>query len=276
MATSPPLARALKGPSALNPEWRSRYELAVVAARQAGQHALRYFDSGLTVEWKQDRSPVTVADREAEALLRTTLLGAFPRDGFLGEESGDTPGTSGFRWIIDPIDGTRSFVRGIPIWATLVGLEYQDEQIAGVAELPAMGQTYRALRGDGAYRGERRIRVSDVATLQDAILFYSSISWFVRAGRRDEFLTLSLKTQRQRGFGDFYGFVLVAQGSGELMIEHGVHSWDVAALKPIVEEAGGRFSDWDGTPTIHRTDVIASNGRLHDVALRILHGDNSV
>jgi histidinol-phosphatase len=257
----------------LNPEWRSRYELAVAAARQAGQLALRYFDSDLTVEWKQDQSPVTVADREAEVLLRATLLGAFPADGFLGEEFGDTPGTSGFRWIIDPIDGTRSFVRGIPIWATLVGLEYREEQIAGIAELPAMGQTYRALRGDGAYRGDRRIHVSEVAKLDDALLFYSSLSWFVKAGKHDEFLALTVQTQRQRGFGDFYGFVLVAQGSGELMVEHGVHAWDVAGLKVIVEEAGGRFTDWDGLPTIHRPDVIASNGRLHDVALRLLRGD---
>jgi histidinol-phosphatase len=256
----------------LNPEWRSRYELAVSAARQAGQLAMRYFDQDLTVEWKQDHSPVTVADREAELLLRSTLLGAFPNDGFLGEEFGDTPSTSGFRWIIDPIDGTRSFVRGIPIWATLVGLEYLDEQIAGVADLPAMGQAYRALRGDGAYRGDRRIHVSSVATLDDALLLYSSLSWFVKAGKKDEFLALAVRTQRQRGFGDFYGFVLVAQGSGELMVEHGVHAWDIAGLKVIVEEAGGRFTDWDGTPTIHRPDVVASNGRLHDVALRLLGG----
>ncbi len=256
----------------MTPEWRARYECAVAAAQQAGRLALRYFDTGLAVEWKQDQSPVTVADREAEALLRGTLLRAFPGDGFLGEESGDTPGTSGFRWIIDPIDGTRNFVRGIPIWATLIGLEYRDEPIAGVAFVPPLGQTYRALRGDGAYRDERRIRVSDVADLRDAIMFYSSLSWFVKAGRQDAFLELARRTQRQRGFGDFYGFVLVAQGSGEFMVEHGVHVWDVAGLKVIVEEAGGRFSDWDGTPSIHRPDVLASNGRLHDEALRLLSG----
>jgi histidinol-phosphatase len=257
----------------MNPDWRARYDLAVDAAGKAGRLALAYFDTGLAVEWKGDHSPVTAADREAEALLRTTLLGAFSDDGFLGEELGSTPGSSGFRWIIDPIDGTRNFVRGIPIWGTLVGLEYRDEQIAGVAEVPALGQTYRALRGDGAYRGERRIRVSDVADLGEAIVFYSSLSWFVRAGKEREFLELTARTQRQRGFGDFYGFVLVAQGSGEVMAEHGVHAWDVAAIKPLVEEAGGRFTDWDGTPTIHRTDVIASNGRLHDEALRILRGN---
>jgi histidinol-phosphatase len=256
----------------VNPAWRSRYEVAVDAARKAGQHALRYFDTNLTVEWKGDQSPVTIADRETEALLRTTLLGAFPDDGFLGEESGDTPGTSGFRWVIDPIDGTRSFVRAIPIWATLVGLEYRDETIAGVVELPALGQTFRALRGDGAFRGDRPIRVSAVNTLADSLLFYSSLSWFVRAGKQEEFLELTLRTQRQRGFGDFYGFVLVAQGSGEVMVEHGVHAWDVAAIKPIVEEAGGRFSDWDNTPTIHRPDVIASNGLLHEEVLGLLRG----
>jgi histidinol-phosphatase len=257
----------------VNSDWRSRYDLAVETARKAGRLALRYFDSGLAVEWKPDHSPVTVADREAEALLRTTLLGRFPHDGFLGEESGDTPGTSGYRWIIDPIDGTRSFVRGIPIWATLVGLEYQGEQILGVVDVPALGHTYRALKGDGAYRGEHRIRVSEVNELAEAQIFYSSLSWFIKAGCQDRFLALAGQTQRQRGFGDFYGFVLVAQGSGELMVEHGVHVWDVAAIKPLVEEAGGRYSDWDGKPDIHRTDVIVSNGRLHDQALRILqHG----
>jgi histidinol-phosphatase len=257
----------------LNPEWRSRYETAVEAARRAGQLALRYFDVGLEVEWKSDHSPVTVADREAEKLLRETVLATFPHDGFLGEESGDSPGSSGFRWIIDPIDGTRSFVRGIPIWGTLVGLEYRDEQIGGVADVPALGVTYRALRGDGAYRNERRIRVSDVADLSEAMIFYSSLSWFVRAGRQEDFLELTRRTQRQRGFGDFYGHVLVAQGSGEVMVEHGVHPWDVAALKPIVEEAGGRFSDWDGTPSIYRPDVVISNGKLHEEALGILRGE---
>jgi histidinol-phosphatase len=254
----------------VHPEWRNRYDLAVEAARKAGQLALRYFDGSFAVEWKSDLSPVTVADREAEQLLRRMLLGAFPNDGFLGEEFGDTPGTSGFRWIIDPIDGTRSFVRGIPLWATLVGLEYKDEQIAGIAEMATMGHTYRALRGDGAYRNERRIRVSTVSDLSQALVFYSSLSWFIKAGHQETFQELVRRTDRTRGFGDFYGFVLVAQGSGELMVEHGVHAWDVAAIKPIVEEAGGRFSDWAGGTSIHRPDVLVSNGKLHDEALTLL------
>ena len=251
--------------------WQSRYDLAITAAQQAGRHALGYFDKGVVVEWKSNHSPVTVADREAEQLLRQTLLGKFPEDGFLGEESGEQPGTSGFRWIIDPIDGTRSFVRGVPLWATLVGLEYRGKQIAGVAYIPVFKQVYRALRGDGAYRDDRRIRVSNIAAFEESQAFYSSISWFMKGGCKDAFLDLVCRTQRQRGFGDFYGFLMVAQGSGELMVEYGVNSWDLAALKPIVEEAGGRFTDWDGNSTIDRPDILASNGKLHDAALALLN-----
>jgi histidinol-phosphatase len=258
----------------MNPEWKNRYAVAIDAAEHAGRLARRYFDDTFKIEWKADQSPVTVADREAETLLRQMLLDAFPRDGFLGEEYGDTLGTSGFRWIIDPIDGTRNFVRNIPIWATLVGLEFQDEQIMGVACVPSLGLTYRALRGDGAYRNDRLIHVSAVDKLSEALLMYSSLGWFMKAGREKQFIELTLHTQKQRGFGDFYGFLLVAQGSGEIMVEHGVHAWDVAAIKPIVEEAGGRFSDWDGTPSIHRPDVIVTNGKLHDDVLAILNRSN--
>ncbi len=254
----------------MNPEWKARYEAGVEAAGKAAQLAMRYYDNGVAVEWKQDNSPVSIADREAEQLLRGDLLGHFPGDGFLGEEYGDQPGTSGYRWIVDPIDGTRSFVRGIPLWATLVGLEYQGEIIAGIVVVPALGHVYRALRGDGAYRGERRIRVSDVKRLEESMLFYSSVAWFKKTGRQDMFLDIAARTQRQRGFGDFYGFVLVAQGSGEVMLDHGVHSWDVAAIQPIVEEAGGRFTDWKGNRTIQTPDVIVSNGVLHDEMLSLL------
>ena len=256
----------------MNPEWRSRYEAALEITRRAAQKALAYFDTSLAVEWKNDHSPVTIADRETEQELRTSLATLFPGDGFLGEEYGDTPGTSGFRWILDPIDGTRNFVRCIPIWGTLVGLEYKGEQIAGVVAAPALGQTWHALRGAGAFRNDRPIRVSEVGELSDATVFYSSLSWFVKANRQDMFLELIRRTQRQRGFGDFYGFVLVAQGSGEAMAEHGAHAWDVAAIKPIIEEAGGRFGNWDGQSTIHHPDIIVSNGRLHDAVLRVLNG----
>jgi histidinol-phosphatase len=254
----------------MNPDWRSRYELAIAVARRAGEVAMGYFDGSFTVEYKGDESPVTVADREAEQLIRTLVREEFQGDGFLGEEFGDTPGGSGYRWILDPIDGTRSFVRGIPLWGVLVGLEYRGEMIAGVCHAAPLGHTYHALRGEGAYRNERRIHVSDETDLKKALVFYSGLQWFVQAGKEHAFLELIRETDRQRGFGDFYGFMLVAQGSGELMVEHGVHIWDVAAIQPIIEEAGGRFTNWDGKVDLHRPDVVVSNGKLHEQTLQVL------
>ena len=257
----------------MNPDWRSRYERAIELTRRACQVAMRYYDGDVHVEYKGDSSPVTVADRETEQALRSSLQEAFPGDGFLGEEYGDTPGSTGYRWILDPIDGTRSFVRGIPLWATLVGLEYKGEPIAGVCECATLGHTYHALRGGGAYRNDRRIRVSDQADLSKSLVYYSSLSWFLKAGKEQNFLDLVRASERQRGYGDWYGFMLVAQGSGEIMVEHGVHAWDVAALIPIVEEAGGKMTDWDDGRDIHRPDALATNGVLHPQALAILNGN---
>jgi histidinol-phosphatase len=256
----------------MNPDWRSRYEQAIEITRRAGQVAMRYYDTALVVEWKGDLSPVTIADRETEEHLRASLEKAFPGDGFLGEEYGDTPGTTGYRWILDPIDGTRSFVRAIPIWAVLVGLEYKGELISGIVHSPPLGHTYHALRGNGCYRDERRIHVSDQADLSKSLVFYSSLSWFLKAGREKEFLELVRRSERQRGFGDWYGFLLVAQGSGEVMVEHGVHAWDVGAIIPIVQEAGGRMSNWEGKIDLYAQDVVATNGKLHEEVLRILAG----
>ncbi len=255
----------------MNPAWRTRYELAMEAARKAGELARGFYETTFDVEKKADNSPVTIADKRAEQLIRQLVAQHFPDDGFLGEEFGDQPGGSGFRWVIDPIDGTRSFVRHIPIWATLIGLEYRGEQIGGIAYIPVFDQMYRALRGDGAYVGDRRIQVSKEDKLSESLMCYSSIRWFQSAGREKTFLELVSKTQRQRGFGDFYGFVLVAEGAADLMLEHGVHEWDVAALKAIVEEAGGTFTDWKGTPTTATPDVLATNGKLHAATLAILN-----
>jgi histidinol-phosphatase len=254
----------------MNADWRTRYDVAIEAARKAGDLANSFFATDLQVIWKSDQSPVTLADQNAEKLLRETLLGRFPTDGFLGEEFGDTPGSSGYRWIIDPIDGTRSFVRGVPLWGTLVGLEYKGELLAGLAYVPPLKQMYRALRGDGAFKDDRRIHVSKVDRLEKAHLYYSSLTWFEKAGAAKEFLDLYHRTERQRGFGDFYGFVLVAEGAGDIMVEHGVHAWDVAALIPILEEAGGKMTAWDGTIDIERSDVLATNGLLHAEAMKFL------
>jgi histidinol-phosphatase len=254
----------------MNSEWRARYELARVAARAAGEVAVGYFDGSFTVEIKGDHSPVTVADREAEKLIRKMIADEFPGDGVLGEEFGESPSTSGYRWILDPIDGTRSFVRGIPLWGVLAGLEYKGELIAGVCHCPCQGEMFHAVKGGGAFRNDKQIRVSDETDMKKANVFYSGLKWFVEAGREKGFLELVRRTDRQRGYGDWYGFMLVAQGSGEMMIEHGVHIWDVAAVKPIIEEAGGRFSNWDGKVDLLKPDVVVSNGKLHDETLRIL------
>ncbi len=256
----------------MNTDWRTRYELAVEAARQAGDLAHTYFDGSFEVEWKADQSPVTVADRRAEELIRAVVAKHFPADGFLGEEFGDQPGESGFRWVIDPVDGTKSFVRGIPLWGTLVGLEFREESIAGVCYAPALNQLWRALRGDGAYRDDRRVRVSDVGELSRSLLCYSSVNWFRAGGREAAFLELAKRTDRQRGYGDWYGFALVAQGSAEVMVDAGLHRWDAAAPRALVEEAGGRFTDWAGTPTTDAADVLASNGKVHAETLGILNG----
>jgi histidinol-phosphatase len=256
----------------MNPEWRSRYDQAVDAARKAGDLARTYFDTTFEVEWKTDQTPVTVADRRAEELIRGLVAKHFPADGLLGEEFGNQSGTSGYRWVIDPIDGTKSFVRGVPLWGTLVGLEYRGEQIAGVCYAPGLGQLWRALRGDGAYRDDRRVRVSDVADLSAALVCYTSLGCFSDPGRRAAFARLADRTGEPRGHGDWYGFALVAQGSAEAIVDYGLSQWDAAAPKAIVEEAGGKFTDWAGVPTAEAPDVVASNGRVHGETLRILNG----
>ncbi|MFL5329560.1 MAG: inositol monophosphatase family protein [Gemmataceae bacterium] len=255
---------------------RERYEVAIAAAQEAGAIARRYFPDtsaaafARQVEWKKDNSPVTIADREAEDHLRKVLLERFPNDCFLGEESGDSSGTSGYRWIVDPIDGTRSFIRGIPMWATLVGLQRGTELIAGVVHEPSLGNTYRALRGDGAFKNDRLIHVSAVERLEHAMLCTCDLNFFEAAGQVDVCLRLARKVQRQRGYGDYFGFVLVAQGSADVMLDYGVHPWDVGALIPLVLEAGGTFTDWTGAPMFESPFALATNGKLESEVLAVV------
>jgi histidinol-phosphatase len=198
------------------------------------------------------------------------LLGRFPDDAFVGEEFGDKVGSTGFRWIVDPIDGTRSFIRGIPLWGTLVGLEYRGELIAGVVVEPVFRNTYRALRGDGAFKNNQRIQVSRTDRLADAILCTCDLNFFDQNNKMDQFLRLAKQVHRQRGYGDYFGFTLVAQGSADVMLDFGVHSWDIAAIIPLVEEAGGTFTDWTGKQDLEQPDALASNGKLHDAVLTVL------
>jgi histidinol-phosphatase len=244
---------------------------AIRAARAAGEVAMRYYRGGFQVTIKPDQTPVTQADREAEQAIKRVLGRAFPNHGFLGEELGEE-GPRDRRWIIDPIDGTRNFIRGIPIWAVLIGLEDAGEVIAGVVFNPASGELLWARRGDGAWSGDDRLRVSECDALKDAFLLHSDLHLLREAGYWDRFLRMLDACGRTRGFGDYYGYGLVAAGKAEIYLETDLKPWDVAPVKILVEEAGGRLTDFAGTPTIYNGSVLATNGRLHDPALRALAG----
>jgi histidinol-phosphatase len=247
---------------------------AVEAARAAGEVALKYYRGGFDVTLKADRSPVTQADREAEQVIVDVLGRAVPDAGFLGEEFG-AQGPQDRRWIIDPIDGTRNFVRRIPLWATLIALEEQGQVTVGVVYNPVTGDLYTARRQDGAWLNGQPVRVSAVEKLAQAQLIHAGLDILRRGGHWDGFVRLVDATDRQRGFGDYAGYGLVAEGKAEIYLEMDVKPWDLAACQVLVEEAGGRFSDFDGRPTIYSGSALATNGRLHDVVLAHLHGERA-
>ena len=244
-------------------------DAAVDAARAAGRIALKYFRGGFDVAKKPDDTPVTPADREAEQAIVEILGRAFPDCGVLGEEFGGR-GTKEVRWIIDPIDGTKNFVRGIGIWATLIALEERGEVTVGVIHNPVTAELYTARRGAGAFLNGERIRVSDVAELGRAFFLHAGLGIVRKGGHWDGFARLIDATDRQRGFGDYMGYGLVAEGKAEIYAELDLKPWDLAAPKILVEEAGGRFTDFAGRPTIYTGTALATNGRLHDAALALL------
>jgi histidinol-phosphatase len=243
-----------------------RLEVMVEAARAGGAVALEHYRRGFSVSLKADRSPVTEADREAERAIADVLRARCADHGVLGEEHGES-GSRERRFIIDPIDGTRNFVRRIPTWAVLIGLEESGAVTAGVVWQPVTGVLHTAWRGQGAWRDGERIRVSPVDALECALVVHSSINFLKRSPYWDGFLRLSDRTQVQRGFGDFSAYLWVAEGQGEIALSTTVKAWDVAALKVVVEEAGGRLTDLDGGSGIYGTTCCASNGLLHDEAL---------
>jgi histidinol-phosphatase len=254
-----------------------RLEVAIDAARAAGAVALGYFRTGLAVELKGDRSPVTRADRECEQRIVEVLRRTFPDYGFVGEEFGDHGGASDSgaagarpKWIIDPIDGTKNFIRGIPYFATLIGLEEDGEITAGVIYAPAVDDLLYAQRGHGAFDRSGRLQVSRVASLRDGMVVFGGIDIFRQGGYWNGFERLVRASGRQRGFGDYFGHTFVARGQAEAMVELDLKPWDLAAIKIVVEEAGGRFTDFTGTPTIYGSSAIASNGLVHDEILALL------
>jgi len=228
----------------------------------------------LHVVTKPDLSPVTDADQSVEDGIRRTLSRARPRDAVLGEEGGAT-GHSQRRWVVDPIDGTKNFVRGVPVWATLISLMVEDEVVVGVVSAPMLQRRWWASQGGGAWTGRSLLRasechVSDVSRLDDASFSYSSLSGWDEHDRFDAFLTLARRCWRTRAYGDFWSYVLLAEGAVDLAAEPELALHDMAALDVIVREAGGRFSSLDGTPGPLGGNALASNGRLHDQALAYL------
>lgn len=225
----------------------------------------------LSVRSKPDLTPVSDADTAVETALRATLARTRPRDAVLGEEFGATapaagPGTR--QWVIDPIDGTKNFVRGVPVWATLIALMAGDEPVVGLVSAPALGRRWWAATGHGAYAGRHTaaatpISVSGVSRLADASFCYSDLTGWEQNGRLGAVLDLMRGTWRNRAYGDFYGYMLVAEGAVDIMVEPELSLWDVAALVPIVTEAGGAFTDLDGKPGPAGGSAVATNGRLH-------------
>lgn len=241
--------------------------LALELADEADAITLQHFQSTtLAVRTKVDMTPVSEADEAVERAIRERLQHERPDDGIVGEEYGAS-GTGSRRWIVDPIDGTKNYVRGIPVYATLIGLDHDGEVVAGVVSAPALGRRWWAARGEGAFCNGRPIHASRIATLEEAHLGYDSITDFDEHGGTDGFLRLTRRCTRARGFGDFWIHMMVAEGAIEIAIEPKVAPWDMAAVQVIVEEAGGRFSTVGGAPRYDGGSALSTNGPLHESVL---------
>jgi histidinol-phosphatase len=237
----------------------------------------RFRAEDLKVSIKPDETPVSEADTAVEEAVRRTLGRARPRDSIQGEELGRT-GWGPRRWIIDPVDGTKNYVRGVPVWATLIALAVEDEIVVGVVSAPALGRRWWATKGDGAYAGRslrsaQTCQVSKVASLSEAFLSYSSPAGWVTTGRGAGFGQLLEACGRTRAFGDFWSYMLLAEGSVDIATEPELNLHDMAALAVIVEEAGGRFTALDGTPGPYGDNALATNGLLHDEVLGLIGDD---
>jgi len=241
-------------------------------AKGAGDITLKYFQSALDIDHKADESPVTAADREAEEYLRREIQRKFPEDEILGEEfGGTTEAGKRRRWILDPLDGTRSFVRGVPLYGVLIGVEYEGEIIAGAVNLPALDDLVVAQRGSGCWWNGKPAHVSSTEKLEQSLVLTTDVANNYRYGKGNAWELLSARAQMVRTWGDCYGHVLVATGRADVMVDPIVEIWDIAAVKIIVEEAGGRFTDYAGHPTIYNRCAISTNGLLHEQVLQLVH-----
>lgn len=258
-----------------DPVLSEREELTTFAlelADAADRISMRHFRRRPRVDRKPDRTYVTQADTAIELELRARIEKKYPAHGVLAEEYGDRSSNQETRWIIDPIDATHSYLRGVPAFATLIALERAGVLEVGVISAPAMSERWHAVRGGGAWSGKRRLRVSQVGQLEDAQVFYASRTAFATAGKQRGFDAVVQAAWRDRGFGDFWGYALVAEGAGEAMFEPELYSWDLAAPLILVEEAGGRLTDFTGKRTYAGGNALASNGLLHDLILEKLNG----
>lgn len=259
--------------------------LALGLADMADQISIARFQArDLVVTSKPDLTPVSDADRTVEQSIRERLLEHRPKDAVVGEELAATGGDADRRWIIDPIDGTKNYVRGVPVWATLIGLADRraardgDDTVVGVVSAPALARRWWAARGEGAFSSfaggpPRRLSVSAVTDLADASLSYASLEAWSTVGRGHAAVELTERVWRSRGYGDFWSYMLVAEGAVDLAAEPELSLWDMAAVVPIVTEAGGRFTDLTGRPGPYGRSAAASNGRLHDLLLAALDPD---
>lgn len=249
--------------------------LALRLADAADAQSRPRFDSpDLEVSTKADHSHVTDADLATERAIRAILATERPDDGIFGEEFG-AEGSTHRQWIIDPIDGTANFLRGVPLWGTMIALAVDGVPQVGVVSMPALGRRWWAAAGAGAWTATdaepRRIRTSAVSSLDDASVSFQSITQWAQSGHLDQLLTLADRVWRDRAYGDIYAYMLLAEGRIDMVAEFGVKEYDVAAAVPIVREAGGRMTGFDGTETISDLSTLATNGILHDAFLELLH-----
>jgi histidinol phosphatase-like enzyme (inositol monophosphatase family) len=246
-------------------------DFAVETAWQAGRLTLAHYQTGVAVERKADQSAVTIADRAAEQLIRQRIAARFPDHAIVGEEFGAGSTPASCTWYVDPIDGTTSFVRGVPFFGVLVGLVIDETPAVGVCYLPALDEMIAAATGLGCRCNGRVTRVSDVSSLSEACVL-STDARHVSERLGDGWPALQRDTALQRGWGDFYGQCLVAAGRADVMLDPRMNPWDCAALVPILQESGGRFTDWRGNVVIDGGDAVSTNGRLHDEVLARLAG----
>lgn len=252
--------------------YEGRLSAAIELARLAGNSTLEHFGKNVAVERKGDQSPVTIADKQAEQLLRAELAKRYPFDAILGEEFGEQAGSSPYQWIIDPIDGTKSFICGVPLYSTLLAVLHEGQPILGIVFIPALDEMIYAAQGQGAWHvtssGEPvKCSVSSRA-LAEGTFLASQFDLFARTGSQAAFQELEAEAYVTRTWGDGYGYLLVATGRAEVMVDPMANPWDLAAVQIVVEEAGGKFTDWRGHRTSFGGNAIGSNGLVHE---RVLH-----